>query len=143
MNTGLKVLLFGVGTLITALFAILLFMTAKEGRQVGFAATTQMSELNEDIKNSGILKYEDMDIYGSEVVNCMRENLGDYTSAETAPIYVRVETTASTNTYTNGSILNEVRDFTKQRYIKPTAVFRGDIIKNTNDVIIGLNFIQQ
>ena len=143
MNTGLKILLFGVGALITALFAILLFMTAKEGRQVGFAATTQMSELNEDIKNSGILKYKDMEIYGSEVVNCMKENLGDYTATETAPIYVCVETSSSTNTYTNGSVIEEARDFTKSRYIKPTAVFRGDIIKNTNDVIIGLHFIQQ
>lgn len=143
MNTGLKVLLFGVGALITALFAILLFMTAEEGRQVGFAATTQMSEINEDIKNSGILKYENMEIYGSEVVNCMKENLGDYTEAEAAPIYIRVETSSSTNTYTNGTLIDEVRDFTKPRYIKPTAIFRGDIIKNINDVIIGLNFIQQ
>jgi hypothetical protein len=143
MNTGLKMLLFGVGALITALFAVLLFMTAKEGRQVGFAATTQMSELNEDIMNSGIMKYDDLEVYGSDVVNCIKENLDEFTAAETAPIYVRVKTTSSDNTYTNGSVIDEIRDFTKQRYIKPTTVFRGDIIKNINDVIVGINFIQQ
>ncbi len=143
MNTSLKILLFGVGALITALFAVLLFMTAKEGRQVGFAATTQMSELNEDIKNRGILKYDDVEVYGSDVVNCIKENLGDYTATEIAPIYVRVETASSVNTYTNGSVIDEMRDFTKLRYIKPTTAFRGDIIKNTNDVIEGINFIQQ
>jgi hypothetical protein len=143
MNTGLKILLFGVGALITALFAVLLFMTAKEGRQVGFAATTQMSELNEEIMNSGIMKYDDLEVYGSDVVNCIKENLGDFTAAETAPIYVRVETSFSDNTYTNGSVIDEIRDFTKLRYIKPITVFRGNIIKNINDVIVGIYFIQQ
>ncbi len=143
MNTGLKILLFGVGALITAMFAVLLFMTAKEGRQVGFAATSQINELNEDIKNSGILKYDDLDVYGSDVVNCIKENLGDYTATETAPIYVYVVTSSSVNTYTNGSITDEVKDFTNLRYIKPTTVFRGDIVKNINDVIVGINFIQQ
>jgi hypothetical protein len=134
--------LFGVGALITALFAVLLFMTAKEGRQVGFAATTQMSELNEDIMNSGIMKYDDLEVYGSDVVNCIKENLGDFTASETAPIYVRVETASSVNIYTNGSVIDEIRDFTKLRYIKPTTVFRGDIITNINDVIVGIIFIQ-
>ncbi len=143
MNTSLKILLFGVGTLITALFAVLLFMTAKEGRQVGFAAITQMSELNEDIRNSGIMKYEDQEVNGSDVVNCIKENLGDYTSTETAPIYVHVKTSTATNTYTNGSFINDVRNFTNIRYIKPTAIFRGDVVKNTNEVIIGIDFIQR
>lgn len=143
MNTGLKIFLFGVGALITALFAVLLFMTAKEGREVGFAATNQMSELNEDIKNSGILKYNDIDVFGSDVVNCIKENLGDYTATETAPLYVHVTTSTAVNTYTNGSFITEVRDFTKPRYIKPTSVFHGEVIKNVNDVIIGVNFIQK
>lgn len=143
MNTGLKMLLFGVSALITALFAVLLFMSAKEGRQVGFAATTQMSELNEDIMNSGIMKYDDLEVYGSDVVNCIKENLGDFTASETAPIYISVETSSSINTYSNGSVIDEVRDFTKQRYIKPTTVFRGNIIKNINNVIVGISFTQQ
>jgi hypothetical protein len=143
MNTGLKILLFGVTALITALFAVLLFMTAKEGRQVGLAATIQMGELNEDIKNSGIMKYDGTEVYGSDVVNCIKEKLGDYVASETAPVYVYVKTLSSVNTYTNGVTIGDIRDFTNMRYIKPTAIFHGDIVKNINDIIVGINFIQQ
>ncbi len=143
MNTGLKIFLFGVGALITALFAVLLFMTAKESRQVGFAATNQMSKINDDLKNSGIMKYDRIDVYGSDVVNCIKEHLGDYSATETAPIYVYVKTATAINTYTNGSFLEAIKDFTNLRYIKPTSVFRGEVIKNTNDVIVGINFIQK
>ena len=143
MNTGLKILLFGVGALITALFAVLLFMTAREGRQVGLAATVQMGELNEDIKNSGIMKYDGIEVYGSDVVNCIKEYLGDYTATETAPIYVHVEALSEAYTHTNGSFIDDIKDFTNLRYIKPTALFRGVVIRNVNDVITGINFIQK
>lgn len=143
MNTSLKILLFGITALITALFAVLLFMTAKEGRQVGLAATIQMGELNDDIKNSGIMKYDDTDVYGSDVVNCIKEILGDYTAGETSPHYVYVKTSLSENTYTNKGYIVDIRNFTNMRYIKPTAMFRGEIVKNVNDVIVGINFIQQ
>ena len=142
MNTAQKILLFGITSLITALFAVLLIMTAKESRQVGLAATMRMSELNEEIRNSGIMKYDDM-VQGSDVVNCIKEILGDYTVSETAPLYVQVETTSATNTYTNGSIIDEVRDFSDLHYIKPTSVFEGEVIKNVNNVIIGIQFIQK
>jgi hypothetical protein len=143
MNTSLKILLFGITALITALFAVLLFMTAKEGRQVGLAATIQMGELNDDIKNSGIMKYDGTEVYGSDVVNCIKEILGDYTAGETAPLYVYVKTLSSENTYTNKGYIVDIKNFTNMRYIKPTAMFCGEIVKNVNDVIVGINFIQQ
>lgn len=142
MNTALKILLFGITSLITALFAVLLVMTAKESRQVGLAATMRMSELNEEIRNSGIMKYDDT-VQGSDVVNCIKEILGDYTVSETAPLYVQVETSSATNTYTNGSIIDEVREFSDLRYIKPTSVFEGEVIQNVNNVIIGIRFVQK
>lgn len=110
---------------------------------MGFAATAQMSELNQDIKNSGIMKYNGIEVYGSDVVNCIKENLGDYTESETAPIYVYVKTSSAINTYINGALLDSIRDFTKTCYIKPTSVFRGEVIRNINDVIVGVNFIQK
>lgn len=143
MNTAHKILLFGVGALITALFAVLLFMTAKESRQIGFAATVKLGELNDDIRNSGITKYDDIEVYGSDVINCVKENLGDYSETETAPLFVHVETSKSINTYTNISIIDGIRDFTKINYVKPTAVFQGDVVRNINDVIIGINFVQK
>ncbi len=142
MNTAQKILLFGITSLITALFAVLLVMTAKESRQVGLAATMRMNELNEDIRNSGIMKYDDT-VQGNDVVNCMKEILGDYSDSEAAPIYVQVETASATNTYTNGSMLDEVRDFSDLRYIKPTSVFEGEVIQNVNNVIIGIRFVQK
>lgn len=143
MSTAQKILLFGISALITASFAVLLIMTAKESQQVGLAATKRMGDLNEEICNSGIMKYNDNNIQGSDVINCMKEILGDYIAAEIAPLYVYVETSSTSNTYTNGSIIEEVRDFTNARYIKPTSFFVGKVVKNTNDVIVGIQFIQK
>ena len=143
MSTAQKILLFGISALVTALFAVILIMTAKESRQVGLTVTSKMGELNEDIMNSGILRYDADDVRGSDVVNCMKEILGDYSESETAPLYVYVETSSNTNTYTNGSVIKDVRYFSDTRYIKPTAIFDGEVVKNINDVIVGIRFIQQ
>lgn len=143
MGTAQKILLFGISALVTALFAVLLIMTAKESREVGLIATIKMGELNEDIINSGIMKYDDINVQGSDVVNCIKEILGDYSASETAPLYLYVETSSASNTYMNGSIIEEVRDFSDTRYIKPTALFDGEVVENINDVIVGIRFIQK
>lgn len=143
MSTAQKILLFGISALVTAMFAVILFMTVKESRQVGLAATIKMGELNEDIKNSGIMKYDDNEVQGSDVVNCMKEILGDYTESETAPLYIYIETSSTTRTYTNKSAIEDIRDFSDPHYIKPTSLFDGKVVKNLNDVIVGIRFIQK
>ncbi len=95
-----------------------------------------------------ITMYEGEEIKGSEVVNYIKRNLGDYTSAETAPIFVRVKTafagTAYTNDYTNKAHIRDIRNVSAMEYfIKPTAYFSCEIIRSENKVVLGVSFIQR
>lgn len=100
-------------------------------------------DFNDDIIDSGIKKYDDTKVNGSEVINCIKKLLGDYPEGETAQIYIYVKTSKSENTYTDKSYFSNITDFTDSRYIKPTAVFMGKVIQNENKVILGLSFVQQ
>jgi ABC-type lipoprotein release transport system permease subunit len=95
-----------------------------------------------------IVKYDCEEIRGSEVTNFIRKNLGDYDVTETAPIYVEVITMLSglpiSNTYRNKEHIENVKNFSSiQYYIKPTAIFEGEVLRNANKVILGIKFTQK
>lgn len=92
-----------------------------------------------------ISKYDGEEIRGSEVTNFIRKQLGDYDTSETAPIYVEVITKISgSNTYYNKEHIESIKNFSNmQYYIKPTAIFKGEVIRNTNKVILGVRFTQK
>lgn len=143
INTALRLLLFAVSVLITCIVVKTGLTAAEEAKRISYNAVNQMSELNHDLEDSGIMMFDDNEVYGSEVVNLIKKELGDYTLEETSPISISVRTVVSSNTYTNNSCITHVKDFTDISYIKPTAIFQGDIIKNSNDIIIGINFVQK
>ncbi|HWT74301.1 MAG TPA: hypothetical protein VN258_06240 [Mobilitalea sp.] len=142
MSTALKLILVGVSVLVTCVFVKVVLLATEEARHLSMGAIEQMNDMNNDIVDSGIMKYND-DVQGSDVVNCIKKYLGDYTSTQTAPIYVYVKTSVSENTYTNSNYIPNIRNFSDTRFIKPTAMFTGQVMKNTNDVIIGIKFIQK
>lgn len=94
------------------------------------------------------VRYDGESIRGSELVNFIKKQLGDFSTTETAPIYVEVVTKASssfyTNIYTNNQHIEDIRNFSSiNYYIKPTAIFTGEVIRTGNDVIIGVKFSQK
>lgn len=95
-----------------------------------------------------IVKYDGEDVRGSEVTNFIKKHLGNYDTSETAPIYVEVITKISgstnVNTYSNKEHVDDIKNFSNmQHYIKPTAIFKGEVIRNTNKVILGVKFTQK
>ena len=71
--------------------------------------------------------YDDMEVYGSDVVNFIKKHLGDYTEVETAPIYVNVITSLSEIPIEITPAIHK-SEFTNNRYIKPTAKFVGHLV---------------
>lgn len=143
ISDSVKILIFASAVLITCILVTLGYRAAETAADISNHAILQMSELNDDIKDSNLIKYHETEITGSEVVNCMKKYLGDYDERDTAAIYIEVRTNSSDNTYQNNLHLSEVKAFGNERYIKPTAIFQGKVIKNENKVIIGLTFIQR
>jgi len=137
-----KILILAASTIITCLIVAIGMNMARDAKTLSNTATSQMSELNDDISNSDIKMYDGSYVTGSEVVNFIKKQLGDYAASQTAPIYVYVKT-VSENTYDNGNNIANIKNFSHNMYIKPTSSFLGKVVKNINNVIIGVNFIQQ
>lgn len=100
-----------------------------------------------DMIDSEITKLDGETIRGSEVVNFIKEQLGNYSASEVAPIYVKVTTVINgrtyQNTYQNKLHISHIKDFSStQYYIKPTASFQGTIERSKNQAILGITFIQ-
>lgn len=143
ISESIKLLLFAASVIITCIIVFLGFRATDSAKEIGNNAVSQMADINNDIKDSNLKKYDDIDVYGSDVVNLIKNVLGDYTDTETAPIYVHVKSSLSDNTYVNGAYITNIQDFTDTKYIKPTAVFEGNVILNANKVIVGVEFIQK
>lgn len=110
--------------------------------------TENTQELTIDYEDYDISMYDGEEVRGSEVVNFIKKQLGDYSEIETAPIYTQVKTTVLsviyTNTYTNNVHISDIKNFSSSEfYIKPTALFIGKVIKSKNKAILGVTFIQK
>ncbi|HHV13694.1 MAG TPA: hypothetical protein GXX75_25845 [Clostridiales bacterium] len=143
LSEATKVMLLAAAVLITCTIVWLGFQATGMAREISSSAMGQMREVADDIKDSGISKYDGLTVDGSEVVNCIRRNLGGYESTEAAPIYITVTTALSTNTYTNNAYIKDIKSFADTKYIRPLGRFLGDVIKNENGVIEGIVFVRQ
>lgn len=105
-------------------------------------------DIADGIAEYSLMKYDGQEVKGSQVRNFIKEQLGDYDTGETAPIYVQVTTavsgTAYTNSYENKQYFDDMKSFASTRYfIKPEALFRGEVIRTDNKAIMGIQFVQQ
>ncbi|HWT26414.1 MAG TPA: hypothetical protein VN131_00610 [Mobilitalea sp.] len=138
-----KILLLAATTVITCVIVWLGNSALITAREMNENAISQMADLNNDLKDNGIKMYDGAQVTGSEVVNCIKKYLGDFTEPEQAPIYVNVIKDSIDATYYNNKYFKNIRDFTDDDYIKPTSTFTGKVLKNTNDIIIGIIFTQR
>ena len=142
MSDATKIIILAAATLITCILASLGFVSMRSAKELNQTAISQMTDLNNGLKDSDIKMFDNIEVYGSEIVNFIKKELGDYEDGETGPIYVYVKTSTKENTYYNGAQISNIQNFTHENYIKPTAIFKGKVDKNVNGVILGVQFTQ-
>lgn len=142
MTDATKIILLAATTLITCILVSLGFISMRSAKELNETAISQMADLNDGLKDSDIKMFDNIDVYGSEIINLIKKELGDYEEGETGQIYVYVKTSTKDNTYYNGSQISDLQNFTNENYIKATAVFKGKVDKNKNGVILGVRFTQ-
>ncbi len=138
-----KILLLAATVIITCTIVWLGFQATGMAKDISGNAMGQLQDFANDIKDGGIMKFDGAAVDGSEVINCIRKNLGGYGDTDIAPVYITVTTGNGTNTYTNNEYFSKLTSFADIRYIKPTANFQGDVVKNENGVILGIIFTQK
>lgn len=105
-------------------------------------STERINQFTAEISQDEISRYDGEEVKGSDIVNCIKKYLGDLMPKEEAPLYINVITNTATNQYVDGSYIENISDFTDKKYINPLMKFKGKIVKDKNNVIVGISFTQ-
>lgn len=143
MENSLKGLLLAAGIAITCLVISLAYYASGEAKNIASNSNAKLTEFSKDLNESDITIYDGLEITGSDVVNFIRKKIDGIQPSETAAWYIYVKTSTSENTYNNSSNISNINNFTHIQYINPLGYFIGEIVRDANEVIRGIRFIQK
>ncbi len=149
MDNSLKGLILAAGVIITCLIVGIGFYISREASAAATNGTGQISRMNKEVAESDKVMYDGLDVTGSEVINAINK----YKSED---ISVKVETKKSTVYYNrlltnsdkelggeSSASVKNTQTITSSYYINQKAQFTGEILRDVNDTIIGISFVQQ
>lgn len=149
MENSLKGLILAAGVIITCLVVGIGFYISREASAAATNGTGQISRMNKEVSESDKVMYDGLTVTGSEVINAINK----YKSED---ISVKV-TTKKSVVYYNRLLKNNDKELgdvssasvkntqiiTSSYYINQKAQFTGEILRDVNDTIIGISFVQQ
>ena len=136
MELPAQALLMAAGVLIAVVIISILFVQFKQANQMSSSASENMNDLTEDIKDSGIMQYDGLEVTCADVVNFYKKYLGDYRSGESGPFTVVIGGAS----YVNGASVSSLRDSSSAAYVKPTSRYKCSVTRNANGVITKVTF---
>lgn len=149
MENSLKGLLLAAGTIITCLVISLAFFISREAKDTASNGANQIGKLNAEFAAGDKSIYDGAVVSGSEVLNVIKkfsdEGIGIYVQTGKSATFYNMNfdldngniTGKSNNTY------NIALDNTEDTYVNPYGSFVGRIVKDANEVITGIKFVQQ
>lgn len=140
MDNALKGLMLAAGVILTCMVIGVGFYIAREAHTTALASSNKLSEYKKDIEESSYTKYDGMNVSGSDVVNFAKKNLSSYDASNPAPVYVGIKTSSHEEDYETNQYLKNLRDFSHPRYVNPVSIFVGSVVRDENDVIVGVVF---
>lgn len=150
MENSLKGLLLAAGTIITCIIIGLGFYIAREARDTASSGAGQINRLNAEFTESDKSMYDGIMVSGSEVVNVINKFKNDEicikvqnkkVSFPTYYIY-NMDEAKKTLTSASTSSLKNAQSTKSDFYINPNAQFSGLVLRDANNVIIGIYFDQ-
>ncbi|MFA9463302.1 MAG: hypothetical protein ACERKN_03310 [Velocimicrobium sp.] len=110
------------------------FLVFSAARQFGFTANQKISSVNQELNDLSFEKYNGINLTGSEVINAIKRY------QEKLP--VTVYTGESVDTY-RGEFKPAANTRKSEKYIKPSQVYIGSLLKDADKQIIGLVFAKE
>ncbi len=148
MENSLKGLILAAGTIITCVVITLAFFISREAKQTAVHGAEEINELNVEFAESNKLVYDNTMVSGSEVINAVKKFAGDHVGVmvqtNKGTCYYGYNFNQGTGELGTASTLS-IADATQsdnQNYINPYATFKGTVVRDSNDTITGLVFIQ-
>lgn len=148
MENSLKGLILAAGTVITCLVITLGFYLSKEAQATAGTGTSKIERINAEFAENDMMIYDQVNVSGNEVINAIKKfegkTLGVSVTTNSEQVFYGynfdVDTgelkQVSSNTY-NQSVTQE-----SSSYINPYGTFKGEVVRNENDVITGIVFVQ-
>ena len=149
MENSLKGLLMAAGTIITCIVIGLRFYIAREARDTASAGAGQISKLNAEFNESDKMMYDGITVSGSEVLNVIskysREEMGIRvkTCKSTVCYGMQLNSDGSNLTGSSSASVKEAQDIASVSYINPNGQFAGEVLRDSNQTIIGISFVQE
>ena len=155
MENSLKGLLLAAGTVITCIVIGLGFYIAREARDTANKGAGQISKLNAEFSESDKIMYDNISVSGTEVINVINKFKNDDMG-----IIVNTKKTKNiqfnrnlTNSTSNGVVVYKLggnastkvkdsQDINNNIYINPNGQFLGQVLRDENNVVVGIQFTQ-
>lgn len=154
MDNSLKGLILAAGVVVTCMVIGMGFFITREARNTSNGGSNQLSKYSSRILDMEKEKYDGLIISGKEVVNIIKDSIDDNE-------YLSIEVTnkkGNTTFYNYSHIISgnkhsivdtgtqDIKLIQKtpsnDYYINPTGKFEGAVIRDQNDTIICLQFVQ-
>lgn len=136
------------GTVITCLVISLGFYLSKEAQATADTGTSKIGKINTEFAEQDKTKYSGVNVSGSEVVNAIKkmenENVGVYVVTKSSQDFYGYDFDLQDGELKgeNDNTYKLAVENSSDQYINPYALFKGEVIRNSNDVITGIQFVQ-
>lgn len=148
MENSLKGLILAAGTIITCVVISLAFFISREAKQTATNGAQEINKINTEFAESDKVVYDNTTVSGSEVVNVIKkmadESIGVYVKTNTSETYYGYSfdlTSGKLGTASSAKV-SAATDIAGAAYVNPYANYRGTVIRNANDTITGIMFVQ-
>ena len=148
MENSLKGLMLAAGIIITCVVVSLGFIIAREAKDTASGGVDQINMLNAEFAEGDKTLYDGVTVSGSEVLNVIKkyqgQNFGILVKTNKIETYYGVEFNETTGAISNqtGKTYADALDPTNDLYINPYGSFKGKVVRDANNVIVGIVFIQ-
>ncbi len=143
MENSLKALILAASISITCMVISIGFYAGRQAREISSVTTKKLNELSIHLSEEDFSLYDGLVVRGSDVVNFIYKKLSFYSQDEHGSIYIYVDTGTSQSKYGNNINLSKLKDYTSDSYIHPLGKYKGQVIRNENEVIVGMSFIAE
>lgn len=143
MENGLKALILAASISITCLVISIGFYAARQARDISAITTEKINKTASHLAEEEYILYDDLVIRGSDLVNFIVKNFSSNSIAKDLTIYIYVDSGRSKNKYESYEDIRGIKDFNSSNYINPLGKYKGKIIRNQNEVIIGMSFVAE
>lgn len=148
MENSLKGLILAAGTIITCIVISLGFYISREAKSTASTGASEINRLNTEFSESDKVIYEGSSISGSEVVSAIRkmdgQSLGVCVVTKSASTFYGYDFNTATGELgkSNSTKYSNSTGVASNTYINPYASFKGQLVRNSNNVITGIVFTQ-